>query len=302
MNSQDEARHSSLLETKTFCDLKNAIWNTEPSFTSDYGLYTNKLVNIADQKQKSNAILIGFTVDKINKEGLLITDLLFIMPRIQTWASPTNNNRPDVKAAATMPESLLPRLQDTILLDKAKSIQQLMADNPTIVPGFVTALRQTSFGQNITNYEGVVEMPETKIDERAAATTLMVTGVKDAMKFRKDLLLTDAKFFRETEPNFFLGFKQSMKVDDNPSSKLSFKGDVKEEGTDLPVPNVTILIADLAVTKKTGEKGNFIFKSLPAGQYTVVFMKFGYETLQKTVFINAGERTDLSVKLTKVVV
>ena len=127
MNSQDEARHSSLITTKTFCNLpaNQAIWSSDPSFSDDYAAYLLMLTAIETQKIKATAITSGFTIDKLNKETLLIADLEYIMGRIQTWASRPNINNPGIKAAATMTESQLSKLEDTLLLSKAETIKQI---------------------------------------------------------------------------------------------------------------------------------------------------------------------------------
>jgi hypothetical protein len=302
MNSKDESRHSSLLETKTYVNSKNTVWNANLIFSSDFDAYKLLLDDIELNKQKGIAILIGFAIDKSNKENLLISDLLFIMPAIQSWANQPANNRPDIKSAATIAESKLPLLQDTILLSTAQAMAGILADNATIVdPQFVPALRQASFLQNIINYDAVVQMPETKIAERATANSLLGDGIKNALKYRKDPWLIDTKHFRESDSDFFLGFKASMKINNNPTSKLSLKGLITDETTGVFIPNVSILVANIDKTAKSGKKGNYLIKSLPPGQYTVLFTKFGYQPLQKTIYINAGERTDLNITLTKIV-
>jgi hypothetical protein len=142
-------------------------------------------------------------------------------------------------------------------------------------------------------------MPETMIDARATATTAMLDALGQGIKLRKDTFLDAIKRKRETDPDFFNGFKQSMKIDNNPTHKLSVKGNIFEETTEgsKAVANVRCFIPALNKSAKSGEKGNFIFKSLPAGEYTVIFTKFGYETVTKTIVVNDGERTDLSIKM-----
>jgi len=299
MDSINEARNSSLLETQTFCELppSSAIWSTDPSFSADYTSWKGKVTAIGTQLQKAAAVTIGYTIDKANKEGALITDLIFVGPRIETWASPANNNNPAVAAAAKMNESELHLMKDSELLIKAQSIIQLITDNPTIVPAFVTALRRTAFQTAITAYGGVVEMPEDKIDERAAAHTAAVEGIRLAVDFRKTELARDVKVFRESEPAFFNSFNQTMKIDQNPTQHLAVNGDAKDFTTGDAIPNVTVLIAELGLTTKTGPKGNFQFKTVPAGQYTIVFSKFGFETVQQTLYVNAGERTEVHARM-----
>src|SRR5205085_915451 len=119
------------------------------------------------------------------------------------------------------------RLGDTILLSKAGTIKTIIDEtvaNPGIVPAFITLIEKNGFYQHILDYAGVYQLPEDKIDERAVATKLMQDGIKDALNFRKDLLLPDAKFWIQSNSEFFKGFKQTMKIDNNPTRKFSFKG------------------------------------------------------------------------------
>jgi len=299
MDSINEARHSSLLETQTFCDqaANILIWSTDPSFTADYNTFKGKVTAIGLQLQKAAAVTIGFTIDKANKEGALITDLIFIGPRIETWASPANNNNPAVAAAAKMTESEIHDMKDTELLIKAQNIDALITANPTIVPAFVTLLRRTAFQGRITAYAGVIEMPEDKIDERATAHAAAVEGIRLAVEFRKTELARDVKVFRESNPDFFNSFNQTMKIDGNPTQHFAVNGDAKDFVTGEAIPNVTVLIAELGLTVKTGPKGNFQFKTVPAGQYTIVFSKFGFETVQQTLYVNTGERTEVHIRI-----
>lgn len=298
MKKVDEARHSSLLETKGYMISHSADWTGDTPITDDNTMYNSMLDAVALNKQKHLTILIGYTIDKSNKEQLLVNDLLFVMPAIRTWASRPAINRPDIKGQATMPESAIPLLADTVLLDKAKAMKKLIEDNPTIIdPLYVPLARKALFDQHILDYEAVVEMPETMIDERAVATQNMIAGITEAVKFRKDIMLDTVKRLRETKPEFFQGFKQSMKIDNNPSGTLSVQGNISNEQDNTALSNVTCYIPALDKKAKSGEKGNFRFKSLPAGEYTIIFTKFGFEPQTKTIAVNDGERTELTVKL-----
>jgi hypothetical protein len=300
MDSRNEARHSSLIETKTFMVNKTSVWTGDTPITDENTAFNLILDEIASQKQRHLAILIGYTTDKSNKEQLLINDLLFIMPNIRTWASRPAINNPAVKGQATMAESDIMRLEDTILLAKAKEMLQLIDDNPTIVdPDYVPAARKLLFTQHIADFETVVQMPETMIDQRAQATQAMLTALNQAIKVRKDTFLDAIKRKRESEPDFFQGFKQTMKIDNNPTHKLSVQGNISEETAEgsKPVANVRCFIVALNKSVKSGEKGNFQFKSLPAGEYVIIFTKYGYEPLTKTIAVNDGERTELSITM-----
>jgi hypothetical protein len=220
------------------------------------------------------------------------------MPQIRTWASRPTNNKPEIKGKATMAESDISKLEDTMLHTKALEMKDILDNNPTIIdPLYVPVARKTSFYLNIVNFEAVIEMPEQMIDERATATKAMKENITLAMQFRKDTFQDTAKRFRESAPEFFTGWKQTMKIDSNPTTKYSCIGNIKNNVGSAPIPGVTCFIVDLDKKVKSGEKGNFIFKSLPAGEYTIIFTKFGFDPIQKTIAVNDGERTEISIKM-----
>src|SRR5687767_2523869 len=100
MDSKNEARHSSLLETKSYSTSKSSVWSGDTPYTDDNTFYNAYLDNIQQFKTKHSQILIGYTIDKSNKEQLVVKDLLFVMPQIRTWASRPSVNRPDIKGLA----------------------------------------------------------------------------------------------------------------------------------------------------------------------------------------------------------
>ena len=240
-------------------------------------------------------IITGYAVEKKNYENTLIRDILFVSGRIKVWATRPAVNNPGVYNAADVKEYELVRMKDTELLTKGKDILKLINDNAGIEPTYVTVLRKGSYVTNIGNYESVVTIPQTKIEDRAAANTLMNAKLDELIVFRKTTFASTAMNYMETHPLFYEAFKNSIKVDNNPTTKLALKGQAKDKVTGEGIAKMTVMIPSLNKQTKTGAKGNYLFKSLPAGQYTLVFSMYGYLTQQKVVYINAGVRVDVDV-------
>jgi hypothetical protein len=304
MTSKDEARHSSLLETKGFMISTNTIWNLDNPITEENTRFNTFLTRIGVNKTKHIEILTGYTVDKFNKQQILLNDLLVILPNIRTWASRLSVNKPDVKAKASKSESDILKLADTLLLSYAQGIKELIEANPAVIdPDYVTTGRKTLFDQHILDYEGVLEMPKQMIDLRARATKDMIADIKEAVKQRKDTFLDTVKRKREDEPDWVKDFRQSMKIDANPIHKLPFIGKTIEDDPQTrggrAIANVFIFFPALDKSAKSGEKGNFLFKSLPAGEHTAIFTKFGYEPVTKIIVINDNERSEIEIKMVK---
>ena len=84
----------------------------------------------------------------------------------------------------------------------------------------------------------------------------------------------------------------------------SVKGVLKDKDDNTAVQNATVNLNSANSPSKsfssvTDSKGNFIFNSVPAGDYTLTATSVGYQTAAKVITVN-GEVTDLGlIKITK---
>ena len=80
----------------------------------------------------------------------------------------------------------------------------------------------------------------------------------------------------------------------------SLTGRVENEKA--PLPGVTVTLKSPALqgtrTTVTSANGDFTFKALPPGTYTVALALQGFQTLTKTVTVTAGQPADLDVNMT----
>ena len=63
----------------------------------------------------------------------------------------------------------------------------------------------------------------------------------------------------------------------------SLRGVVRDREFEVPVPDCTVTIVELAKKVLTDPQGNYIFTDVAAGRYTLVFTKEGYAR-----FVRAG--------------
>jgi len=82
---------------------------------------------------------------------------------------------------------------------------------------------------------------------------------------------------------------------------VNFTGVVREKGTRKPIADVTVYLKDTPHEATTDASGRFAFRDLPPGEYTVVIPTTGYETVETTEEIRAGERTEVSYSLEPVI-
>lgn len=78
----------------------------------------------------------------------------------------------------------------------------------------------------------------------------------------------------------------------------SIRGLVSDREFDVPVQGATVTIAETGQRVATTEGGNFVFKAVAPGRYTLVFSKDGYQRVVKAdIAVAAAQLTDADVAL-----
>ncbi len=78
----------------------------------------------------------------------------------------------------------------------------------------------------------------------------------------------------------------------------SIRGLVSDREFDVPINGATVTIAETGQRVATTDGGNFVFKSVVPGRYTLVFSKDGYQRVVKAdISVSAAQLTDADVSL-----
>ena len=78
----------------------------------------------------------------------------------------------------------------------------------------------------------------------------------------------------------------------------SLRGVVRDREFEVPVPDCTVTIVELAKKVLTDPQGNYIFTDVAAGRYTLVFTKEGYARFVRAeVVVVAGKLSDIDVDI-----
>ena len=77
----------------------------------------------------------------------------------------------------------------------------------------------------------------------------------------------------------------------------SIQGIVTENGTTTPLSGVQVSIVDDGASTTTGSDGQFVFRDLDAGSYSLQFRKDGYVTNTRNVTVVAGETANCDMQL-----
>ncbi|MCH7516839.1 MAG: carboxypeptidase-like regulatory domain-containing protein, partial [Bacteroidetes bacterium] len=78
-------------------------------------------------------------------------------------------------------------------------------------------------------------------------------------------------------------------------------GTITQQDSITPLSNVSVYLENTRFGASTNGRGNFLIKSVPVGNYTLVASTIGYITLKKAITVHSGETLDINFEMVETV-
>lgn len=164
------------------------------------------------------------------------------------------------------------------------------------------------YGKEAKAYLNYCDKPRRAIVARSQATQRLSELFPVFSHFLSHTMDTNVIRYRVKDLKFYTEYFNTRIIVDAPVRKNSVLGNITEENTHLLLKNVLVKFVFVPppenpaapvteYTTTTTDKGNFRFKSLPQGEYTVTFSLFGHDTLTKQVYVYANQQLKLNEQL-----
>jgi hypothetical protein len=312
MTGPQEDYLNMLYAIKVIIDKYNSTWVANAVFAASYGIVTTTIPLIEQNRDAQMTTSKGITTDKGVKRVTLTDKALFIINRIQSYATVTVNN--DLLESVHFTQSTFDKSRDTDIVGICDTIIAKANANITALATYgVTAALVTDLQTALTAYSSYIAKPRTVKAQSKNATenlALYFKQANDAVTTRLDL---DIEVYKTSKPDFYSQYWTARVVIDTTGSASAVKGVVKVKDSGELLKNVTLTftpnVTSLAKTanatnsaelvKKTAEKGQFRIANLAEGTYMVTIHKIGYKDQVITINVANGETTQIIIELEK---
>lgn len=294
MNSRQEDRLSMYIVVDNY--LQNADSATlalMPNFSSLFNRFRNNVDLIRSKSFEQGLNRKGNRMTKEEYRNLLIERALNVSNRVKAYASEENNLV--LKQEVTFNYTSLNRLRDAYLPDVCQGIHTIAVANLAnlatygVTEPLLNALRETILG-----YNSYLPLPRTGIVTRKLLTEQI------AELFKENTTLIDrldelVEMIKTDNPEFVKNYFFSRKIVDTGHVKLALRGTIVDQDG-MPINKVTITVATIPEQEtKSTDKGYYQFKTLPDGQYQLLFKREGYYT--ESLIVNILHTTRLQCNL-----
>ena len=303
MDKKTENRITMFKTVMSYCNLNAAIIATNVGVNNLYTQYVtilNELLPIAQTQIKNRK---GVTQKKKEVKDELAFAVEEASGIIMSHFDSVNNHA--IYEEMNVPISKLRNMRDTKLSAHAKSVEDLLtAEQAALLIFGVDAAYIGAFTVKLDAYDIIISSPTIASNEKKEATSQLKIKVKAVMDFLTHELDKAMLAFKHTQPNFYNRYVNARNIIDagirhNDEPLGSIKGIIKDEVTNLIIPNAIIEIINTPTMVISNELGEFTIISIPPENYDIKVSAGNYENKTvENITVTAEVETTLEIKLT----
>lgn len=283
-----------------FLEENTAIISAVAAIVTAFDALKAKIIGIDDTAELNSLSIAGITTDKRNSKGnvcILTSDIAGMM---SAYAAATGNN--ELKQETNLSVSKLKRKADAELIQTCQAIHDLANEIRTELADYgVTGAMISELQQKINEFAAEAPKPRTAISVRKTRREIINQQFDELDEILNDRLDALMGNFRTSHPEFYRTYFNLREIHDPATTPTQLKGVITDNADNSLLKNAIITIVELNKTAKSDTQGEYLFKPVAFGTYSVTVTKEGYQDFQTDgIEVKLGDITHLNVKLTAI--
>jgi hypothetical protein len=282
---------------ETLCGDNAEIVGSIPAFQSAFNDFKAKIAAIVAAEQQKSAVLTGIAADKAQSKQELCRQASNVAGVIFAFASTTSNN--ELKQQMNVSLSKLLKMKDNQLVARCRNIHDAGAANIDALADYgIKPARLSALQNAIDEYSATAPKPRTARSHGKA-----ITGSQRELFKQADAILTERMdsfigLIREADPDFAATYEAARIVIDPSTTTTQLKGVITGKTDGTPIKGAAVTIVETAQEMKTGSTGEYSFKPLHSGTYTLRVTAAGFNDFEDDeVEVKLGVVNHLDVEL-----
>lgn len=267
------------------------------SFLSAYQALVADIAVIETLQAETQQDIKGITITKTEARNLLVSLTRKVQAGLLSYAVSINNQ--ELKESINFKNADYNKARDTDLVAICSTVYtQANANAAALVPfGIVQADIDAILAQ-IAVFELIISKPREAIVGREVKLKELREQLDFAVGLLKQQIDVYMELFRESEAEFYNNYFTAREIGDNGVRTVSIRGKVYDYVRGVPIEGVSVKLVESGKEVVTRGKGNYQFKSLHAGVYTIVAAHEEYQQKQySSIAVEEGKITNKDIYL-----
>jgi len=301
MLKKDEDALTMIYTVKLGCDENIAVWTGYKPFKNSYGLFTAKIPQIEQYRDKQILDIRGHAMDKEVTRNVVSTMAYKISSQLASYAKSINNNK--LLKAVDYVFTDLSHQRDTTLTGACNILIKNATDHLEHLDDYgITEELLNQFRTSVDNYQLLVASPRVAVSGRKAAGGMLSRTIRETKLILKERLDVDAEYFRESNPEFYSFYKSARNIPDYGTWKKGQKEtlincECVDFETHNPLPGVTVKLLGQNVEAVSGGDGKASLKVTTPGEVTVRAEKVGCTPWEDDLILEKGDVLTILIEM-----
>jgi hypothetical protein len=297
MNARQKAKSDMCKVVEQVCDENAGILSEIAAFQTAVNKFKTLLAQLLETEQIRSLPLTGITADKSLDRANLCRLSANLAGYIYAYASVAKNET--LKAEVNYSHSKLLLMREDQLVAATQNIHALGTTNNGALKDYgVTDAKLTELQTAIDVFKASMPKPRVAKGQKITLTANrdeIFDQIDDILINQMDVLVPN---YEETHPDFVHRYREARKIKDPATTKTQLKGKVTNAADNSPINDATITVVELGLSATTNLAGEYQFKPIDYGEFTVKVTATGFQDLEvDEVKIKLGEINSLNLQI-----
>jgi hypothetical protein len=297
MNARQKAKSDMCQVVAQVCDENSAFIGEIAAFQNAVNKFKTLFAQLLETEQIRSMPLTGITADKGADRVNLCKLAANIAGYIYAYASVSRNET--LKAEINYSHSKLLLMREDQLVATCQNIHALGTTNNGELKGYgVTDAKLSELQEAIDAFKASMPKPRVAKGQKTtltAARNELFEQIDDVLLNQMDVLIPN---YEEAHPEFVHRYREARKIKDPASTKTQLRGIVTNKADGLPIKDATVTVVGLGLTTQTNSAGEYQFKPIEQGEFTIRASASGFQDFEIDEFrIKLGEIKRFNIEL-----
>jgi|GEM_PF-2071648 len=286
-----------LLAVRNVLTTNVAKFNAIVAFFNAYNALIADIIAIEALQQQTQQDIKGITANKAAQRTILVSLTRKVQAGLMSYAVSVNDQ--ELKESANYKSGDYNKARDTDLVAICQTIYTLA--NANVANLLIFGIVQADIDAILAQI-GVFELIISKPREAIAGREVKLKELGEHLGFSQGILHQEIDYymelFRESDAEFYNNYLTAREISDIGIRTVSIRGKVYDYVRGVAIERATVRIEETGKEVVTRGKGNFQFKSLQAGVYTLVASHEEYQEKQYgSIAVEEGKITNKDIYL-----
>lgn len=274
-----------------------AIIAANVAFVSAFNNFKTKVAAVISTTQLTDLALTGLAVTKKTSKQELCALAADIAGVVFAFADATGNDT--LKAEVDYSLTDLLKMKDSLVAPRCQNIYAKTVENKAALGDYgITNAMLTALLAAISGYTETIPKPRAAVSNRKTLNANIVQLFKEIDSILLNQMDKLIVTFRTAKPDFVETYFNVRLITDPAVTATQLKGTITSAADGSAIKNAAVTVVELSKTAKTKSTGEYSFKPIAKGTYTVRVVKEGFKDFEADeVEVKLGEVNRLDVVL-----